>query len=148
MTLTPLVACALALAADPSDSDSSSQPAPFRPSREWTEHQRLLLSLPDPATATMKSAVIGFGAGHAYACQPNTAAAHGAVQLLTVGGLVGATIWSVESPAKFQNNDGPVVLGVLAGMLVAERLLDLGTASASANVTSHRVLSGLPSCIK
>ena len=142
-----MVSVTSSLAADPAEPrQTTPQLRSFSPN--WVSEQKFLLTLPDPATATLKSALIGFGAGHMYACQSQAGAAHALAQVAAIAGIAGTAAWAGEEPIKFTNKGGPVLMGTAIGALVITRLIDVASAPASARASSKAILDGAPSCLR
>jgi hypothetical protein len=68
---------------------------------EWIERSSVELKYPDPATATILSAHIGFGAGHFYSRRPVAGLTHLTLQ---GGGLAGVVYGVTEVVHGFENS--------------------------------------------
>lgn len=102
---------------------------------------RLLLldhTVPDPTTALLSSALVGFGAGHFYARDMDAAWLHlglqaGGLGLWGLSALIKPATWNPSGRTAAQ------AIGVLGlGITVGSRLWDTGTAPHAAEVEARR----------
>jgi hypothetical protein len=101
---------------------------------------RLELSMPDPTTATLQSALVGFGSGHFYAERPVSGFVFLGGQLVGLG-VVGAGAMATNSgdTPGVRNQGRAMMIGglVFTGMV---RLVETATAPHAAHRTADEKL--------
>ncbi len=104
--------------------------------REAWELSRIEHTLPDPNVALNQSLIVGFGAGHFYAKQPQKGYIHAGIQgLFAVTALLGVQQASRSSGYGWEN-----LSYASLGLLGAARLSDAYTAPYSARLTADEAL--------
>lgn len=98
----------------------------------------LAKTVPDPTTALLSSAIVGFGAGHFYADDPRSAWVHLGVQ--TGGLLIFGIARAAESAALYEEDAQTARIFAALGLSVTigSRLVDAGTAPGAAQEEARR----------
>jgi hypothetical protein len=106
------------------------------------ELTRVQATLPDPNTALNQSLIVGFGAGHFYAKQPQIGYIHASVQVAALGiaGVSAGLATQVSSSGtKGQRRTAMMFVGF--GVFGVARLVDTYTAPISAHMTADEALT-------